>query len=38
MFDIPHEIQFDVITISGTRADYSIEHLPDAFEPPIKTY
>lgn len=38
MFDIPHEIQFDVITVSGTQADYSIEHLPDAFEPPLKTY
>lgn len=38
MTEMPHEIQFDVITICGNPTDYCIEHLPDAFEPPLKTY
>lgn len=36
--DIPHEIQFDIIGISGTPDNYRIEHLADAFLPPLKTY
>lgn len=38
MRDMPHEIQFDIITISGTPEEYKLEHLPDAFDPPLKTY
>lgn len=38
MYDIPHEIQFDVITVSGNPEQYTLEHLPDAFDPPLTTY
>ncbi|MDE6098678.1 MAG: YraN family protein [Muribaculaceae bacterium] len=38
MYDIPHEIQFDVITVTGSQAQYRLEHLPDAFTPPLKSY
>lgn len=38
MYDIPHEIQFDVITVSGSPDKYKLEHLPDAFDPPLNTY
>ncbi|MBP5314298.1 MAG: YraN family protein [Muribaculaceae bacterium] len=36
--DIPHEAQFDIITIVGTPDNYHVEHIPDAFLPPLKTY
>ncbi len=32
------EYRFDVIGISGTPDNFSIEHIPDAFYPPLKTY
>ena len=35
MYDIPHEYQFDLINIIGRPEKYSIEHIPDAFLPPI---
>lgn len=38
MHDLPHEIQFDVITVCGSPDRYKLEHLPDAFEPPLKCY
>lgn len=34
----PHEPQFDIIGISGTPDDYTVEHIPDAFFPPIKSF
>lgn len=37
-FDLPHEVQFDIITIVGTPDNYRIEHIPDAFLPPLHTY
>ncbi len=33
-----HEPQFDVFAISGTPNEYTLEHIPDAFFPPLKTY
>ena len=37
-FDLPHEPQFDIILIVGTpESSYSIEHIPDAFLPPLTT-
>ena len=36
--DMPHQARFDLFAIRGTRACYEIEHIPDAFEPPLKTY
>ena len=35
--DLPHEIQFDIITISGTPDNYTIDHIEDAFFPPLRT-
>ncbi len=35
---INHELQFDIIAISGSPYDYTIEHLPDAIQSPLKTY
>lgn len=32
------EPQFDIIGITGTPDDYNIEHIEDAFFPPLKTY
>lgn len=37
-YEIDHDIQFDLIAINGTSSDYAIEHIPDAFIPPLKTY
>lgn len=37
-YDVKLDPQFDVINISGTPADYVIEHIPDAFLPPLRTY
>ncbi len=36
--NIDHEIQFDIIGISGTKDKYKIEHVADAFQPPLRTY
>lgn len=34
---IPHEAQFDIIIIIGTpEGDHTIEHIPDAFMPPLR--
>lgn len=35
---LPHDPQFDIIGISGTPDDYTLEHIPDAFLPPLKSY
>lgn len=32
------EVRFDLFAISGTPDDYTVEHVRDAFQPPIKTY
>ena len=34
--DIPHEIQYDIITIAGEPTNYSIEHIEDAFLAPLR--
>lgn len=39
-YNIPHEVQFDVIIIIGTPEGGDtpqIEHIPDAFLPPLRT-
>lgn len=33
-----NEVQFDIIAINGDMHDYQIEHIPDAFLPPLRTY
>ena len=37
-YDIPNEVQFDIITITGDQDNYKIEHYPDAFYPPLRSY
>lgn len=37
-FNLPHEVQFDIISIVGSPGNYEIEHIPDAFLPPLNTY
>lgn len=34
--NLPHQVQFDLIAVNGTLDDYELEHLPDAFHPPLK--
>lgn len=38
-YDIPHQVQFDVITVMingfGSAQEIKIEHYPDAFLPPL---
>ncbi len=36
-YDIPHEPQFDIITIVGSPDNYLLEHIPDAFDAPLTT-
>ena len=39
-YDIPHEVQLDVITIVGDPSDSGnpvVEHYPDAIRPPLRT-
>lgn len=33
-----YNVQFDLFAINGTPDNYRIEHLPDAFYPPLRTY
>jgi putative endonuclease len=35
MKNIPHQAQFDIISIIGTPENYKLEHIPDAFDPPL---
>lgn len=34
-FPFPYEYRFDIITVTGTREDYTMEHLEDAFIPGV---
>lgn len=36
-YNVPHEIQYDIITIGGTPDNYNIEHIEDAFMAPLST-
>ncbi len=38
-YNYPHEVQFDVIAVTGSpETGYKIEHIPDAFQPPLRSY
>lgn len=38
-YRLPHEIQFDIITLIGHNAAYMrLEHIEDAFPVPLRTY
>ena len=36
--DWPYQVRFDLFAINGTPDDYTLEHIPDAFYPPLRTY
>lgn len=36
--DSSFEVQFDIIAITGNEYKYTLEHIPDAFLPPLRTY
>ena len=36
--NIPHEPQFDIITVIGNPEKYEIEHFADAFFPPLRNF
>lgn len=38
LYNLPHEIQFDVIYVVGDPLIYNLEHIPDAFTAPLRTY
>ncbi|MCH5220250.1 MAG: YraN family protein [Muribaculaceae bacterium] len=35
--NLPHEIQFDIIAVSGKPDNYVVDHIEDAFLPPLRT-
>lgn len=37
-FNIDMDIRFDIISIVGYAPDFQIEHIEDAFYPPMQTY
>lgn len=37
-YNLNFSAQFDIIIITGTPADYKLDHYPDAYFPPMKTY
>ncbi len=36
MNQIPLEYRFDIITVTGTRENYTLEHIPEAYHPSLK--
>lgn len=37
-FKLPHEVQFDIVTLTDENGNFVINHIEDAFFPPLKTY
>lgn len=35
-YDLPFEVRFDVISVIRKENEYEIEHIPDAFYPPLQ--
>lgn len=35
---VDYHVRFDLFAINGTPEDYRMEHIPDAFEPPLTTF
>lgn len=36
--NLPHEFRFDIISITGTPENYSLEHIADAYMPRLKRF
>ncbi|WP_455498719.1 YraN family protein [Coprobacter sp.] len=35
-YDLPFEVRFDIISVIRKENEYKIEHIPDAFYPPLQ--
>lgn len=35
--DMPHDIRFDLFAIAGTPDEHTVEYIPDAFQPTLRT-
>ena len=35
--DLPYEVQYDIITVIGEPHEYTLDHIPDAFFPSVRT-
>ncbi len=38
MNEFPHEFRFDIVSVIGTEDNFTIEHIPDAYLPPLKRF
>lgn len=36
--NFPHEFRFDIVAVTGTKDQYTVEHIPDAYFPPLKRF
>lgn len=36
MLDYDFDVRFDIITVRGNMRDYELEHIPEAFMPPLR--
>lgn len=36
--EVDYDVRFDLFAVSGTPDDFTIEHLPDAFYAPLRSY
>lgn len=36
--DAPYQVRFDLFAVNGTPDNYVIDHVPDAFYPPLRSY
>lgn len=36
MYDIPYEVQYDIVTVIGDPGNHTVEHIPDAFLPGVR--
>lgn len=37
-YDVPLEYRFDIVAITGDKDKFTVEHIPDAFLPPLKRF
>ncbi len=37
-YDFPHQFRFDIVSITGTEANHTVEHITDAYLPTLKSY
>lgn len=35
--NVPHEVQYDIVTVIGEPHDYQLDHIEDAFLPSVRT-